>query len=465
MAQQAAVLLVCFLAGVTAEYELGTYDSNDCASGDSSIITSKEECETAQKWVIANTKASVKVENDPNYPRGCYYHDTSAEHGAFFFNTHKAGGGNALARTICMLKAEGSSSAAPQQKRQEQQEQEQHEQQQQQQEEEEEEEEQQQQQQQQQQQEQQEQQAQQQESETAATGAKAEVTMKAEQRHTSKLAVTKESGAAPSKSEAGTKAEGKAKSVHRSFELEGPAHVKFSIAADDLAFSAWDGNRTTWHGKFGGGTTPLLEWFAADGASVSLSAEPFRAKNAWINRLVLKRDEVTLLDIMARKTHFGTLQVVLDGVEISHPTPVGVTNTYESAHPGFKLTTAKRKGDRFNIGDLRPDVLSVAAGGLKLEISSSKAEVSSIPSTAALVATSTANEDLHHMHLNINIDNGLPKDGEGFFAELAGVRQMSALTKMLVEKRVVKRDPSQAISSKKKSSHPAHSHALQHEEA
>merc|ERR1719453_1395845 len=150
------LLALCLLARAAGEYELGTYDSNDCASSDSAPIGTKEECETAQKWVIANTKSSVKIESDPNYPRGCYYHDTSAEHGAFFFNTHKAGGGNALARTICMLKAEGSSSAAPQQKRQEQQEQERQEQQEQEQ------------QQQQQQQQQQEQQAQQQESETAA---------------------------------------------------------------------------------------------------------------------------------------------------------------------------------------------------------------------------------------------------------------------------------------------------------
>jgi Ca-activated chloride channel family protein len=438
------LLALCLLARAAGEYELGTYDSNDCASSDSAPIGTKEECEAAQKWVIANTKSSVKIESDPNYPRGCYYHDTSAEHGAFFFNTHKTGGGNALARTICMLKAEGAvdAPAAPAEQQQQQQEQEQ-----------------------QQQQQQEQQQAQQQESEADAEEER--VTTKAEHQ-TSKLTAVKGESDAP-KAEADAKPESKPKKpTHRVMELSGAAHVKFSIAADDLAFSAWDGNRTTWHGKFGGGTTPLLDWTTADGASVSLSAEPFRAKSAWINRLVLKREGVTLLDVMARKTNFGTLQVVLDGVELSHPTPKGMSNTYESAHPGFVLTTAKRKGDRFNIDDLRPDVLGIAAGGLKLEISSSRAEISSIPTAATLVATSAATEDIRHMHLNINIENGLPKDSVGFFAELAGVRPMSALTKMLVEKRVVKREPLAHPVTKKKASHPTKPstkpHPLQFEE-
>ena len=51
-------------------------------------------------------------------------------------------------------------------------------------------------------------------------------------------------------------------------------------------------------------------------------------------------------------------------------------------------------------------------------------------------------EASHYMHLNIDVESAIPKDALGFLAELAGVRPLSSMTKMLLEtptKRVAKK--------------------------
>ena len=211
--------------------------------------------------------------------------------------------------------------------------------------------------------------------------------------------------------------------------------VRFAIHSHDLTFAA-SKNGAVWRGKLGGGTTPLLEWDADDGANMSLFAEPFRRKDiheGWVERIIMARNQERVLSVMTRKSAFGSIEVIFDNKEISHPTPLGATNTYESA-TGMKLWTSKRQQKRFMIGDYHADWLTLVAGGLKMIVYSSAAE--EVPEGA---------EASHYMHLNIDVESTVPKDAVGFLAELAGVRPLSSMTKMLLEtptKRVTKKKQS-----------------------
>merc|ERR1711935_1106936 len=109
--------------------------------------------------------------------------------------------------------------------------------------------------------------------------------------------------------------------------------VRFAIHSHDLTFAA-SKNGAVWRGKLGGGTTPLLEWVADDGANMSLSAEPFRRKDiheGWVERIILARNQARTLSVM----------------------------------------TSKRQQKRFMIGDFHADWLTIVAGGLKMIVYSS----------------------------------------------------------------------------------------------
>ena len=124
--------------------------------------------------------------------------------------------------------------------------------------------------------------------------------------------------------------------------------MRFAIHSHDLTFAA-SKNGAVWRGKLGGGTTPLLEWTADDGANMSLFAEPFRRKDiheGWVERVILKQNHERVLGVMTRRSGFGSLEVLLDNKEVSHPTPLGATNAYESSS-GLKLWTSKRQQKRF----------------------------------------------------------------------------------------------------------------------
>ena len=138
-----------------------------------------------------------------------------------------------------------------------------------------------------------------------------------------------------------------------------------------------------------------------------------------------------VLSVMTRKSGFGSIEVLLDNKEISHPTPVGATNTYESSS-GVKLWSSKRQQKRFMIGDYHADWLTIVAGGLKMILYSSAAE--EVPKNA---------DATHYMHLNIDVESVVPKHAQGFLAELAGVQPLSAMTKMLLE------TPNKQVSKKK----------------
>ena len=106
------MLVGALLASVAADYELGDYDLNECASAGSERITTEAGCNAAKDWVLQNAQAKLKIETDANYPKGCYLHDTSKDHGVFIFNDHPSGKGNALSRTICMLKTDQKAESA-----------------------------------------------------------------------------------------------------------------------------------------------------------------------------------------------------------------------------------------------------------------------------------------------------------------------------------------------------------------
>ena len=574
------MLVGALLASVAADYELGDYDLNECASAGSERITTEAGCNAAKDWVLQNAQAKLKIETDANYPKGCYLHDTSKDHGVFIFNDHPSGKGNALSRTICMLKTD-------------------------------------------------------QKAESAETSEKAQVDQKAavvqlhashersssameahptkahgkaadeesaddeesvrhrdrhasrhskhNSRHRSKhgeehMQLTDAFGKqythksvkhaaslrgdpsdnqtashsdAPTKSaaednatdadvqseyksvkhlrkheRAADKAADKAteekddKPSHSSHSSHSKKHepktievkndhyreedtdtpvkkhegktahaksdeklarkhdraaerasdktaeatmeeepaevraadvhdekpiapatektdkkvhpVRFAIHSHDLTFAA-SKNGAVWRGKLGGGTTPLLEWTDGDNSSMSLFAEPFRRKDiheGWVERIIMARNGERVLSVMTRKSAFGSIEVIFDNKEISHPTPLGATNTYESP-TGIKLWTSKRQQKRFMIGDYHADWLTLVAGGMKMIVYSSAAE--EIPEGA---------EASHYMHLNIDVESAVPKDALGFLAELAGVRPLSSMTKMLLEtptKRVAKK--------------------------
>jgi hypothetical protein len=572
------MLVGALLASVAADYELGDYDLNECASVGSEMITTEAGCNAAKDWVLQNAQAKLKIETDANYPRGCYLHDTSKDHGVFIFNDHPSGKGNALSRTICMLKTD-------------------------------------------------------QKAESAETSEKAQVDKKAavvqlhashersssameahptkahgkaadeasaddeesvrhrdrhasrhskhNSRHRSKhgeehMQLTDAFGKqythksvkhaaslrgdpsdnqtashsdAPTKSAAednatDTDVQSEYKSVkhlrkheraadkaaekaaeekddkpsHSSHSSHSKKHepktievkndhyhtedtpakkhegktahaksdeklarkhdraaerasdktaeatmeeepaevrsadvhdekpiapatektdkkvhpVRFAIHSHDLTFAA-SKNGAVWRGKLGGGTTPLLEWTDGDNSSMSLFAEPFRRKDiheGWVERIIMARNGERVLSVMTRKSAFGSIEVIFDNKEMSHPTPLGATNTYESP-TGIKLWTSKRQQKRFMIGDYHADWLTLVAGGMKMVVYSSAAE--EIPEGA---------EASHYMHLNIDVESAVPKDALGFLAELAGVRPLSSMTKMLLEtptKRVAKK--------------------------
>jgi len=578
------MLVGALLASVAADYELGDYDLNDCASAGSVGITTEAGCNAAKDWVLQNAQAKLKIETDANYPKGCYLHDTSKDHGVFIFNDHSTGKGNALSRTICMLKtdqkAENSetsekaqvdkkkaavvqlhashersssakdahhtkahgkatdeASAADEQtakhrdhhatkhskhsSRHRRKRGEEHMQ------------------------------------LTDAFGK--EYTHKASKRSHGSAAIDpsdnqtashnalhalqrgsskdapEESTTEDNATDSDIKSEYKSvkhlrkheKAADKSTEEEKDdkpfwgqkddkpskkyepktievkndhyetedtpvkkhegktAHVKteekfakkhdkavdktaeatmedmpevktanvhdekpiapgtsktdkkvhpvrFAIHSHDLTFAA-SKNGAVWRGKLGGGTTPLLEWTDSDNSSMSLFAEPFRRKDiheGWVERIIMARNQERVLSVMTRKSAFGSIEVIFDNKEISHPTPLGATNTYESS-TGMKLWTSKRQQKRFMIGDYHADWLTLVAGGLKMIVYSSAAE--EIPEGA---------EASHYMHLNIDVESSVPKDAVGFLAELAGVRPLSSMTKMLLEtptKRVTKK--------------------------
>merc|ERR1711939_344887 len=120
--------------------------------------------------------------------------------------------------------------------------------------------------------------------------------------------------------------------------------------------------------------------------------------NEWFDQLVIKHGLATVLDVSTNVDEPGTMKVALDDKVVK---PEKGKDTYISAeHHKISFQASKR-------ANTNADQLHIEAGDLALSIYISKAS---------------------------KFDNGLPTDGSGIFAELAGMEPMSPATAKLLER-------------------------------
>ena len=176
--------------------------------------------------------------------------------------------------------------------------------------------------------------------------------------------------------------------------------------------------------------SPLLTWTSAGGASMVLAGKTFHsddALNQWFNQFVVKQDGATVLDVKVKETAeaarqlSGTMDVTVDGksVEPTAAKPARGSLLFSSSRAAVKATMTK-KPDGFS------DVLATEAGGLSMSIYSSRAVKFYSKSG------SPTKESKKYMHLNIKFDQGLPKNANGVFTELAGTKVLSEATRALL---------------------------------
>ena len=154
----------------------------------------------------------------------------------------------------------------------------------------------------------------------------------------------------------------------------------------------------------------------------------------------------SVLDVMAKRSKFGTLKVRLDGRELTQPPPARLQGLGEDdvaqfrsqtlAAPWHDVHTSVTKGVRFSSSNvhIRPDIgtmhaqkLAVEAKGLKLDIHSSEA-------LRTQVGREHARHPAKYMHLNVGFPNGLPVGASGgLFAEMAHVAPMTQRTRDVLQ--------------------------------
>ena len=115
------------------------------------------------------------------------------------------------------------------------------------------------------------------------------------------------------------------------------------------------------------------------------------------------------------------MDVTVDGksVEPTAAKPARGSLLFSSSRAAVKATMTK-KPDGFS------DVLATEAGGLSMSIYSSRAVKFYSKSG------SPTKESKKYMHLNIKFDQGLPKNANGVFTELAGTKVLSEATRALL---------------------------------
>ena len=172
--------------------------------------------------------------------------------------------------------------------------------------------------------------------------------------------------------------------------------------------------------------TPLFEWSSPlDAASMTIEGKTFsRASsgNQWFSKFVIKQNSTAVCEVSLDKTDSGSMVIKLDGKDVKPPSedPHG---QHSSANNGIQLSASKSQTDRH---EAEQESLNVEAGGLTLRIFSSK---------AAKFANKA--QQTHYMHLNIQIEGDLAAvpDARGIFAELSGLRPMSAATSALLKQK------------------------------
>jgi len=169
-----------------------------------------------------------------------------------------------------------------------------------------------------------------------------------------------------------------------------------------------------------GKLTPLLKWKSQHGIMQLHGKTMEKSGHQWFKQLIITQDDATVLDVTARQTSFGTMQVLLDGKEIEESPRKEWVATYASRKRAVHLSALKQPA-RLQIGEKLADKLELEAGGLKLTIYSSKASKFFYKA-----------DQVKYMHLNVDFDEGIPTDARGVFAQMAGVEPMSRETKRLL---------------------------------
>ena len=139
-----------------------------------------------------------------------------------------------------------------------------------------------------------------------------------------------------------------------------------------------------------------------------------------------------MLDVTAKLTSFGSLEVKLDGQELTKPPPAMPQSASKkdidkavSLHTSIRRVVqlaASNLPERLDIGNKHAQKLAIEAGDLKLDIYSAKA------------GKYGQKDDSTYMHLNVGFTKGLPKGSKGIFAELAGVAPVTQRTKAMLKK-------------------------------
>jgi len=169
--------------------------------------------------------------------------------------------------------------------------------------------------------------------------------------------------------------------------------------------------------------TPLLKWNSEGGRPMQLLGKTFHPKggkgdvsknNEWFDQLVIKHGLATVLDVSTNVDEPGTMKVTLDDKVVK---PEKGKDTYISAeHHKISFQASKR-------ANTNADQLHIEAADLALSIYISKAS-----------KFNKEKDQVKYAHLNMKFDNGLPTDGSGIFAELAGMEPMSPATAKLLER-------------------------------
>ena len=171
--------------------------------------------------------------------------------------------------------------------------------------------------------------------------------------------------------------------------------------------------------------TPLFEWTSPlDESSMAIEGKTFsRASsgNQWFSKFTIKQNGTVVCEVSLDKTDSGSMLIKLDGNDVKPPSedPRG---QHSSASNGIQLSASKSHGGH----QVDQESLDVDAGSITARIFSSK---------AAKFAKEA--QQTHYMHLNIQIegDLGAVPDARGIFAELSGLRPMSAATSALLKQK------------------------------
>lgn len=163
--------------------------------------------------------------------------------------------------------------------------------------------------------------------------------------------------------------------------------------------------------------TPLLAWTAPGGSEMRLEGETYDlgqvpgdpdTPGQWFKRLKVTRNSADAVEVVAKKTHEGNMQVKVNGeialLEQLRNEALGLGDRLQM------LTHEKREGE-----------LNMTMGGLEFTVSTRRNLNHSLQDNDRPSAI---------LHLNFKLTSALPKTASGLLAELASVKPMSKSTRL-----------------------------------